>query len=120
MRILLLIVALALAACGAQPGSGNSVAAYLENAQVQAETDAQRLQVRRALTDIIEKPASDLRAQRYRDHSGAQAWLVSDVLRAHVVPSTPQALDPERFFDDAAKPEAKQAARKVLERMTPP
>ena len=119
-RVLLLILALALGACGGKPAGGNTVAAYLENAEVQAETDAQRSQVRRALTDIAEKSPAELREQKYRDYSGnEQGWLVTDVLRAHVVPGRPQALHPDRFFDDAARPEAKQAARKMLESMTP-
>ena len=40
--------------------AATSVAAYLTDGELQAETDAQRQELRRALTDLLERPASPL------------------------------------------------------------
>jgi hypothetical protein len=94
----------------------NSVAAYIENAEIQAETDEQRREIRRALLDILEKPATELRTQKYADYQGKpNEWSITRLLTAYFVPSTPQSLEPEQFYKDIDKPEAKLAIRHKLD-----
>jgi hypothetical protein len=92
------------------------VAAYLTGAEIQAETDAQRRELRRALADLIDQPAETLRTARYAGPQGepAQRDLVQ-LLRAHVVPASPHALDLDTLLADKDRPEARAALRGKLE-----
>lgn len=93
----------------------NSVAKYLESAELQAETDSQRREIQRALTDMLEKPAVKLRAQKYADYQGTpNMWTLPRLLTAYFVPKTPQVLEPRLFYKDVSKPAAKVAIRSKL------
>lgn len=120
-RLLIAVLCVLTLSCGRPPAAPeptppNVVAAYLDGAEMQAETDAQRREILRALTDMLDKPAAELRQQRYADYQGnASAWPVTKTLTAHFVPRTPQALDPERFYQDVGKPEARAVIRRTIE-----
>jgi hypothetical protein len=133
---LVLLASLALVACGervppaAPAASGvapavapvpaaattNAVAEFLAGAEIQAETDAQRMELRRALADLAEKPAQALRDARYADAQGRPGQRdLPAVLRAHLVPTAPRGINEASFFDDATQPAARTAARALLE-----
>jgi len=119
---LLLASALAVAACGerspappapvpaASAVQASGLATWLRGAEVQAETDAQRRELRRALADLATKPVGELRALRYAGPGGepGQRDLVQ-VLRAHLLPGAGVPLDAERLLSDAAQPDARAA-----------
>lgn len=97
----------------------NSVAAFLKNAERQTETDDQRREIQRALRDLLDKPASELRQMRYADYGGKpDAWRVTELLTHYFVPNPPVALDDERFFQDFRAPEAQTAIRRQLDEVT--
>ena len=61
---------------------------------------------------------AELRARRYAGFDGTPgARTLPEVLTAHVVPATPQALDEARFYADLEAPAAREAVRATLVRM---
>ena len=95
-----LVLTLLLAGCGErqaapeQDDSGaatteNDIAAYLRDAEIQAETDGQRRTLREALEDLIEQPDAELLAARYAGPDGPTQRDVAQVLRAHIAPARP-------------------------------
>jgi hypothetical protein len=93
----------------------NSVVAYLSGAEIQAETDAQRAELRAAFRDMLALSAAELQARRYAGHDGQPGALtLVQLLTAHVVPPTPQALVPARFFEDVKRAVAQDAIRAKL------
>ena len=97
------------------PAAGNALVGYLRGAEVQAETDGQRATLRQALHDLQTLPAAELRAARYAaaDGRAAQRDLVQ-VLRAHVVPPAPQAIEIEQLLQDRETDAGRAALRETL------
>ncbi len=116
-----LLTACVLSAC--TPGtpsrsadSGNSVAAFLGNAERQAETDEQRREIQRALQDMRDKTPAELRQMRYADYAGKTgAWSITHLLRRYFVPNPPTTLDETRFFEDVRAPAARAAIQHQLD-----
>lgn len=102
---------------GPQPNvQQNVVATFLNGAESQAETEGQQREIRRALIDMLEKNPSVLSEQRYADYQGRpNAWSVIDVLHRHFVPPQAMSLEPEAFYRDVRKLEAKKAIQKQLD-----
>ena len=125
-KICLILVTLMSVSCapivGAQVKSKhplNSVATYLEHAEIQAETDEQRQEIRRALSDMLKEPTAELRTRRYADYQGTpNMWSITRLLTAYFVPQTPQSLEPKRFYEDVGKPEAKSAIQRQLDEIS--
>ena len=97
------------------PAAANALVGYLRGAEIQAETDGQRATLRQALHDLQTLPAAELRAARYAaaDGRAAQRDLVQ-VLRAHVVPPTPQAIEIEQLLQDRETDAGRAALRETL------
>jgi hypothetical protein len=94
----------------------NSVVTYFSGAEIQADGDAQRAEVRRALEDMLALPIAELQTRRYAGYDGSRdARTLVELLRGHVVPAAPQAIDPGRFFADLKAPPAQAAVRATLE-----
>jgi len=89
------LIALALTACASAPPV--ALARYLEHAEIQAETDAQRATLGRAFDDMLQLQPEKLRAARY----GPDRSTLPALLRAHLVPSEPVAVDDEEFYTQA-------------------
>jgi hypothetical protein len=103
----------------AEPTNENSVAAFLKNADRQAETDEQRKEIQRALHDMLDQSPAQLRQMRYADYSGqANAWTVTELLRHYFVPNPPEALDDAHFFQDVRAAEARAAIQHQLDEVT--
>jgi len=124
---LLLVVSVS-TACkqgGSSPGSSspsnaeNSIAAFLKNAERQSETDDQRREIQRALRDMLDKSADELRQVRYADYGGtANAWSITELLRHYFVPNPPAALDEKRFYEDLGEPAARAAIQHQLDEVS--
>jgi hypothetical protein len=98
------------------PNVGNSVAAFLNRAERQAETDEQRAEIQRALRDMLVKPPAQLRQIRYADYAGQESkWSITELLQHYFVPNPPAALDEERFYRDVRAPAAHAAIQLQLE-----
>jgi hypothetical protein len=109
------------AAAVAAPATGTALVAYLRGAEIQAETDAQRDVLRRALRDLATLPAAELRAARYPASDGrpAQRDLVQ-VLRGHLVPTTPQGVDLDELLAGRDSEAGRAALQEALAKVGPP
>jgi hypothetical protein len=96
----------------------NALVVYLRGAEVQAETDAQRRELRRALADLLERPAAEWAARRYAGARGepGQRDMVQ-VLRAHLLPAAPLSLDTDDLKASAGQPAARAALRELVDRL---
>jgi hypothetical protein len=93
----------------------NHVAAFLNNAERQTETDEQRVVVRGALGDMLRNGPFQLKLIRYPDYSGTpNMWSITELLEHYFVPSHPMSIDQDAFYRDVASPDAKQAIQKQL------
>jgi len=113
LRVLLgLLVALALVAgCAtlapAAAPSRNSVVAYLDGAERQAESADQEREIVRALEDLRSLPPAALAERRYADYTMAPArWTLAELVARYFVPHSRMSIDPARFYADASDPRA--------------
>jgi hypothetical protein len=98
-----------------------ALVAYLRGAEIQAETDAQREVLRRALRDLASLPAAELRAARYPASDGRPAQRdVVQVLRGHLVPATPQGVDLDELLAGRDSEAGRAALRETLAKLEPP
>lgn len=98
------------------PDTENTVAAFLKNAERQAETGEQRGEIRRALRDMLDKSTSELRELRYADYTGkSNEWSIIQLLNHYFVPNPPAALDEQHFFQDVRAPAARAAVQHQLD-----
>lgn len=99
-------------------GAASKLALYLRGAEIQAETDVQRAELRRALHDLLDQPAAYLRSARYAGFDGtpAQRSLVQ-VLKGHVVPEQPTALDVDELIAGREQSDARAALRATIEQI---
>lgn len=98
--------------------TSNAVATYFSGAEIQAETDEQRAEVRKALADMLALNADELKAKRYADFAGtANRRTVVELIANHVVPSAPHMLDASVFFADVKSPQAQIAVRAKLDEL---
>ena len=88
-----------------------ALARYLDQAEIQAETDEQRAVLRQALDDMLRQPPERLRSARY----GAEQRTLPELLRAHLVPADPVAVEDDEFYT-LAKDARVQAAIARLQR----
>ena len=100
--------------------AATAVATYLADAELQAETDAQRQELRRALTDLLERPASALAAARYAGPDGTPGQRdLAAVLRGHLVPRSPRPLDQATLLAAQGHPKLAEAVRLHLTALGP-
>lgn len=123
-----LVLTLLLAGCGerqaapvqadsAAATTENVIAAYLRDAEIQAETDGQRRTLREALEDLIEKPDAELLAARYAGPDGPTQRDVAQVLRAHIAPARPIGLDIDALLAARGHAEARSALREKIDEL---
>ena len=101
--------------------TGIALVGYLRGAEIQAETDAQRETLRKALRDLQALPAAEMRAARYAGADGRPARRdVIQVLRAHLLPPAPQGLEMEPLLVDRETDAGRAALRETLAKLDPP
>lgn len=97
----------------------NIIVNYLRGAELQAETNEQRREIRRTLEDLLRggsKRCSSLIEKRYADYEGnLNKWNAFVLLQKYYVPEAPMALEPNVACRDLDAPEAKAALRETLE-----
>lgn len=97
------------------PQTNGVLVAYLRGAEVQAENDQQRSELRRVLSDLVEKPASVLLVSRYAGPGGEPGQSdLAQVLRRHLVPASPQSLDVNSLIAEKDTPEVSAELREKL------
>lgn len=107
-----LVMAWLLGSCGpreAPKPRQTATAKYLEGAEIQAETDAQRAVLAQALEDMATLQAEGLRGKRY----GPDQKPLAALLRAHLVPAGPVAVEDDQFVTQAGEPEVRAAVEKL-------
>ncbi|WP_077033023.1 hypothetical protein [Pelomonas sp. KK5] len=104
-----------LAGCGER---SSAAAAYLQGAEIQVENEAQRAELRRGLTDLLDKPASELRQARYAAADGEPARRdLVQLLRGHLVPAQATPLDAEALYADKDRPDVRAAVLQLMGRI---
>lgn len=96
-----------------RPGR-NVVAAYLNGAEEQSETEDQKAVIAQALKDMLSEPVEKLRYIRYPDYEmQPQQWSIIELLQRYFVPRSPLDTYPDEtgFFRDVKKPQAQRAIR---------
>jgi hypothetical protein len=107
---------LALAACGGPRQHSNCVAAFLEGADRQSETDEQRTEIARALREMLTAPPTQLRSARYQDYRGNKGvWNARELLKRYYLSPSHSVFDDDCFFRDVSAPEARAALQKRLD-----
>lgn len=115
LHVGLLFVVACTIACARHP-QPNTVVRFLDGADRQAENDDQQREIQRALQDMLSKTPEELRQQRYADYQGHKnSWDVITLLHKYFVANKLKTLDPDRFYEDVSKPEAKSAVRRQLD-----
>lgn len=88
---------------------------YFEDAEIQAEDQAQREEVLRALRDMTSLSAESVRERRYADYSGTpNRWTLAEVLKHHVFSPSNVTLTDEVLVNALTTDEAKASMRRVL------
>lgn len=104
---------------GAYSAQPNSVSTYLQGAELQVETPAQRMELRRVLQDLLTEMPGDpewLARRRYADYQGREgAWSAPMLLGKYIVPKTPSHLDEKTFYRDVQTAEAQAEVRKWID-----
>jgi hypothetical protein len=92
------------------------VADFFSHADRQYETAGQQAEIIRALRDMLNKSAQELRSQRYADYQGVHdAWSLTELTRSYFVPSQPfPDWTEDTFYREVSKPEAQDAIRRQL------
>jgi len=89
---------------------------FLEGAQVQYESEAQRLTILGALEDSLALSVQDLRDRRYRDDEGNEGqWDLRTLLTRHLVPDSREKSPGFHFYSDVKSPEAMARIETLIE-----
>jgi hypothetical protein len=100
---------------GVVAAAENTVVAFFDGAECQAETGANHAELRHVLRDLLRKPERVLPRLRYRDDSGRhRAWSATTLLQKYCVPAHPMTIEPARFYRDLGAPDAKAAIEAQL------
>lgn len=109
------------APASAVPAADNRLVQWLQGAEIQAETDAQRAELRRALQDLRDKPPAELAAARYAGPDGTPGQRgLAELLRAHVVPARPVELVLDELVAGRAGAEGRAALDATIARVGAP
>jgi hypothetical protein len=88
---------------------------YFEDAEIQAETPAQREEILRALRDMTGQSAQSLREKRYADYSGTpNQWTLAELLKHHVFSPSDVTLTDDLLVNALTADDAKASIRRVL------
>lgn len=89
---------------------------FLEGAQVQYESEAQRLTILGALEDSLALSVQDLRDRRYRDDQGNEGqWDLRTLVTRHIVPDSREKSPGFHFYDDVKSPAAMAGIETLIE-----
>lgn len=100
--------------------SSNEVVRYLGGAELQAETDQQVAEIKRALGDLLTLPPAELETRRYADYTGKpRQWPLGRLLMKYYVPArAPDSFESEaKLYRDAQAQPAKDVIRGLLRRL---
>jgi hypothetical protein len=97
------------------PKCANPVADYMREAELQAETVAQKDNVKKALEDMVMLSLKSLKRQRYQDYQGnAGKWDLKTLIDRHFVPATRCSNFHEEFWSHINSPEVRRIVQDML------
>ena len=97
----------------------NNVVIFFKNAEIQAETDEQRQEIKLVLLDMLNLTADELRIRKYPDYqNNSNQWDVIKFANSYFVPASPQVLAADTFFEDLEKPEARAVIQQLINSIT--
>jgi hypothetical protein len=106
----------ALCGCGGQP---NQLAAFLEDAELQCETEAQRCNLCHAFQDMLDLTPEQLRERRYCDYTGQPGrWDLPTLLSRHFVPGAKQHSMGPRFYDEVKSADVQRQVKRFLDQLS--
>jgi hypothetical protein len=89
---------------------------FLEGAQVQYESEAQRLTILGALEDTLALSVEDLKARRYCDDQGSKGqWDLRTLVTRHLVPDSREKSLGFHFYSDVKSQEAMARIETLIE-----
>jgi hypothetical protein len=98
-----------------QATAASTLESFLHGAEIQAETQAQRDEIARAMNDMATLPPAVLREKRYGDYQGNPGkWTLLELLKHYVVPQGRVHLTDEILFDALATEQGKATVRNRL------
>ena len=101
------------------PRTRSPVARYLDGAEFQYETGAQRENLTRAFEDILNLPEDSLRARRYADYQGNPGqWDLPTLFSRHLVPDSASKTLGAGFYGDVRTGEARRFVEQLHARLT--
>jgi len=97
--------------------SGNPVADYLENAELQYEGKIQEENIRTALNDILNLTEEQLKSKRYKDYAGKEdQWDLPTLIYKHFVPDRKGKTLGNNFYRDV---KAEEVQKKIIDMLKP-
>lgn len=98
--------------------SGNPVANYLENAELQYEGKIQEDNILTALNDILNATEEQLKSKRYKDYTGEEdQWDLPTLIYKHFVPDGKGKTLGNNFYHDVKAEEAQKKITDILKPM---
>jgi hypothetical protein len=102
-------------ASGQESPAAATFAKFLQGADIQAENQAQRDEVTRALKDMATESPATLRERRYADYQGKQGkWTLLQLLKHHFVPRENVYLTDDILFEALATDQGKALVKTKL------
>ena len=101
-----------------EPESRPDLVDFLEGAQVQYESEAQRLTILGALEDVLALSVQDLKGRRYRDDQGTEGqWDLRTLVTRHLVPDSREKSPGFHFYSDLKSPEVMARIETMVEEL---
>ncbi|MDP8255633.1 MAG: hypothetical protein P9M14_07790 [Candidatus Alcyoniella australis] len=95
------------------------IVSYLDDVEIQYETEAQKQSIVKALSDILDSDADELMAVRYPDYKGkADQWDLSTMITSYFAPSNPSEFLGSFYFD-LKRPEVQAKVLELLQTLDP-
>lgn len=97
----------------------NPVAGYVDKAELQYETEAQKQNIVRALDDILTLSAQELEQRRYEDYTGKpNEWDLPTYVGKRFVPGKQGKTLGPKFYPDVKSARVQGQIRRILDRLT--
>lgn len=122
MKLLLTCLMICIALCAGlfscREQGPNSVVAFLQGAERQSEDLDQRLEIEKALNDMLTLKPDELRSRRYANYQmQAGAWTIIQLLHRYFASRGPVYIDEDRFYQDVTDPAARAVIQENLRKV---
>jgi len=103
-----------------QPATDSPLLAYLDNVEIQYETDRQRSNLAAALKDVLELSPEELQQKRYADYQGKPGqWTLQQLFDRHLVPDGQGKTTGRDFYNDLKQPAVQERIKALYASLVP-